>query len=162
MQLKIPILAVITLTTVLLGTSSVSMPIARAIPGPPGGVLDASNVFAPYGPRSQKLQYNFYIDEFAEFTQFELGELDVADWAVPRTSWGSYDTNPDFVLSQAQGEFGMFEVDFNHESPDWTAWGCDFNNGNSACGAEIRKAIAHTIDRPQWVTTGILGGAAPG
>src|SRR3990172_7539426 len=83
----------------------------------------------------------------------------MGDWPVPASRWASYDGNPDLVLSQAQGEFGMFEIDLNHESSTWTLWGCDFLNGNSPCGAQIRQAFTHLIDRPRFVIDSILGGA---
>ena len=139
--------------------SSEAYPAARAIPGPPGGVFDPSNIWEPYGPRTAKLQLNYYSDQNVEFTNFELGKLDYADWPVPKSKWASYDNNPDFVLSKLQGDFSIFQIDFNHESITWASWGCDFLNGNSLCGVQIRQALAHLFDRPRWVSDGPCQGA---
>ena len=111
--------------------------------------------WAPYGPRSSKLQFNFHSDDFAALNQFELGQLDLAASPVPRFKWQQYAYNPDFVLTGPQPELVMFQIDINHVSSDWTAWGCDFDHGNSSCGTEIRKALAHLVDRPEFVLASV-------
>ncbi len=129
----------------------------NAIPGAP--VDDSSNLWAPYGPRAASLQLNFYSTETVEFTDFELGHLDMTDWPLPKAQFSLYDSNPDFVLSQGQGQFGMFGVDFNYASSTWAAWGCDWQHGNGPCGIEIREALAHLVDRSKFVTDSVLQGA---
>ncbi len=132
-------------------------PSVKAIPGPP--VDDASNRWAPFGPQTPNLQFNFYTNQLTEFNDFETGHLDLTDWTLPAAKFPSYDANPDFVLSQGQGQFGMFGLDFNYGSSTWSSWGCSFQHGTSACGIEIREAIAHLIDRQRFVTDGPLQGA---
>lgn len=129
----------------------------------PGSAVDSpSNIWSPYGPRSSNLQFNFYSSETAEFTDFELGHLDLTDWPAPSSLYSSWDNNPDFVLSPGQGQYGMFGIDFNYASSTWAAWGCDWQHGNSACGIEMREAFAHLIDRQSFVTDGPLQGAGQG
>lgn len=53
----------------------------------------------------------------------------------------------------------MFGIDFNYAASTWSAWGCDWLHGNSACGIEMREAFAHLIDRESFVTSGPLQGA---
>jgi len=121
------------------------LPYSQGILG--ADVLDPANVWAPYGPRTDKLMIAFYADQLTELTGFELGSLDLTGTPVQKSKWAAYDGNPDFLLTPAQREFGYLQVDFNHESSTWTAWGCDFANGLSPCGIEIRQAFAHLIDR---------------
>ena len=130
---------------------------AAAIAGVP--VDNPSNVWAPYGPRVNSLQLNYYTNENTEFNDFETGHLDITDWPQAPTAYAAYDGNPDFVLSQAQGQFGMFGIDFNYGSSTWAYWGCNWQHGNSQCGIEVREALAHLIDRTSFVTDGALQGA---
>src|SRR5437867_7547638 len=122
----------------------------NGVAGP--GVDDSANVWAPYGPRTPNLQFNYYTNQLTEFNDFETGHLDLSDWTLPAAKFPSYDANPDFVLSPGQGQFGMFGLDFNYASSTWSAWGCDFQHGSSACGVEIREANAHLVDRETYVT----------
>ena len=124
-----------------------------------GGVDSPQNTWAPYGPLTPNLQLNYYSSETSEFTDFELGHLDLTDWPVPVAKFASYDSNPDFVLSQGQGQYGMYGIDFNYGSSTWTAWGCDWQHGQGTCGIDIREAFAHLIDRQSFVNDGPLQGA---
>ena len=162
-MLKTPVLVALLLFTLLAGIASTTRP-AQSIPGPSGGaptpgVDDPANIWAPYGPRSARIQLNYYASEVSEFTDFQLGHLDLTDWPVSSALYGSFDANPDLVLSVGQGEFGMFGIDFNHNATTWASWGCNFQHGNSACGIEIRQAFAHLIDRSSFVNQGPLQGA---
>src|SRR3989442_1496389 len=130
---------------------------AIALPGVP--VDSPTNLWAPYGPRVANLQLNYYASEVSEFSDFEAGRLDLTDWPVAKAQYSSYDANPDFVLSPGQGQYGMFGVDFKYASSTWSAWGCNWQHGNSACGTEIREGFAHLIDRQSFVNDGPLAGA---
>ncbi len=155
MQWKIPILAAIALLTIL-----PAVPFTTRVNAVVGQSVDApGNQWAPYGPFADRLQFNFYSDETVEFNEFELGNLDLTDWAVPKTSYAAYDGQADFVLSPGQGEFGMFIIDFNNAASTWTNWGCNFDFGRAACATQIKQALSHLIDRPRWVVDGPLGGA---
>jgi hypothetical protein len=132
-------------------------PSVKAVPG--SSVDDPSNVWAPYAPQAPNLQFNFYAGQLAEFNDFMTGHLDLTDWTQPSSQFSSYDANPDFLLSPGQGQYGMFGLDFNYGASTWSAWGCDFQHGTSACGIEIREGIAHLIDRQHFVTDGPLQGA---
>src|SRR3990172_2621223 len=120
------LLALLTIASAALTSPFSAVPV-YAIIGP--GVLDPSNMWEPYGPRSSKLQFNFYSDEISELAAFERGEFDVYDWTVPVSKWPFYENHPDFVIPPPSGGFSFSQIDFNHESSDWTAWGCDFQNG---------------------------------
>src|SRR2546428_4940055 len=123
---------------------------ASANPG--SAVDDPTNIWAPYGPSSPSLLYSFYTNEGTEFNDFLTGHLDLTDWPQPATTYPTYDSNPDFVLSRGQGQFGMYGIDFNYAASTWAAWGCDWQHGNGNCGIEIREAFAHLVDRPKFVT----------
>ncbi len=129
----------------------------RAISGP--SVDSPSNTWAPYGPNVNSLLLSYYTNEGKEFQDFELGHLDLTDWPQASSQYASYDANPDFVLSQGQGQFGEFGIDFNYGASTWQAWGCDWQHGNSACGIEVREAFAHLMDRGSFVTDSVLAGA---
>src|SRR6266852_2880921 len=147
-------------TVVIITLLSVFVALPRPAGAIPGSTVDGvTNTWAPYGPRTQNLQFNFYTTETSEFADFQVGHLDLTDWPVPSSQYSSYDNNPDFVLSPGQGQFGMFGIDMNYGSSTWQAWGCNWQHGTSACGIDIREAFAHLIDRQSFVNQGPLQGA---
>ncbi len=167
MQVKIPVLtAIIVLTTVL------AIPLAtRTVHAIPGNSVDSpANIWYPYGGLVHNLQFNFYSTETVEFTNFELGHVDVTDWELPTSKFASYDANPDFVLTPTQGQFGMFGVYYNGAASTWANWGCDWDTGTpftstrqtyvTACGIQVRQALAHLFDRPRFITDSVIQGAA--
>src|SRR3989475_9032391 len=184
MQLKIPVLtALIVLTTVL------AIPLAThpAAANQGFGVDDPGNVWTPYGPYGatasgpHTLLMPFYSTEQAEFSKFELGQLDVVDWEAPQSLFNTWDGNADFLLTPIQGQFGDFGIYFNGASSTWGFWGCTFvanaqpvgsttiqtyNNSRQvdargiACDVNMRQGFAHLSDRPRWVVDGILQGTA--
>jgi len=143
--------------------SSILFQVPRPVNAIPGGAVDSTtNLWAPYGPRAGNLQYVYYASETSEFVDFENGQLDLTDWPVSKAKFSGYDSNPDFLLTPGQGQYGMYGIDFNYASSTWPAWGCDFQHGNSPCGIEIREAMAHLVDRQAFVNDGPLGGAGQG
>src|SRR6266852_3154206 len=100
---------------------------------------DAGNTWHPYGPTADgvtKIQYTFYSDPVAEFTNFELGKVDVVDWETDFYKWAPYDANPDFLQTPAQGQFGDFGMYFNGGSSTWSFWGCSWNTGTPFTSSE--------------------------
>src|SRR5438445_601895 len=144
-----------------------------AIPGV--AVDDPSNQWAPYGPLVKNIQLKFYSDPQSEFADFIAGKIDLTDWQQSKTSFASYDNNPDFLLSPVQGQFGEFGIYFNGLDTTWAAWGCDWTLHNpytdisgashpyqtysSACGINMRQAFLHLVDRPAFARD-VLGGTA--
>src|SRR6266581_3832501 len=51
------------------------------------------------------------------FTDFNTGGIDITDWPVQPGDLGSFISNPDFFVTTGQGEFGIDQVDYNHQDP---------------------------------------------
>ncbi len=161
--MKILVLVAISIFT-LLPTVLLNVLSAQALAGIPDGIPE-DNVWAPYGPFVNRLQFNFYWDDNALFNAFQLGQFDLAGRPVPKERYAAYNGNPDFLLSPTQGGFDYFGVEFNQHNltgpgtvNTWASWGCNFQHATSPCGVEIREAFAHLIDRPRWVLDGPLQG----
>src|SRR5713226_965821 len=157
MQKKIPIL-----TALLVLTFVLAIPLATHTARANVGLhpTDVGNNWIPYGPTAgavTKLQFTYFSDPATEFTNFELGKIDVTDWETDFAKWAPYDANPDFLQTPAQGQFGDFGIYFNGGSSTWSFWGCPWNTGTpftsseqtyvTACGNNMRQAFAHLIDR---------------
>ncbi len=112
------------------------------------------NYWEPYGPRVKNLQFKFYYSGTAEFTDFVQGHLDTSDAGAgsgpPPSQWPTYDNNLDLLLSPSQPSYAYYGIQFNYGASSWTVWGCDWQQGNSLCGIEMRQAFAHLIDRPNF------------
>src|SRR6267378_4081558 len=100
-------------------------------PPPPGCIPDT---WAPYGPMIKSLRFQIYAYPDPEFQDFQAGHLDVVDWETNASSWPSYDSNPDFLQTPTQGQFGELGIYFNSLSSTFTRspdnglgpwWGCD-------------------------------------
>ena len=160
MRSKIPITASITILTVLMAVP-LATPQAQASNGSPA--TDPSNLWYPYGPSTRNVLVHFYNGQSQELQAFELGQLDMVDLGfldgVPPPKWASYTANPNFLLSPVQGSEGYFMINMNLMSNRFKAWGCDWANGNSQCGIDMRESFAHLVDRQQWVIDGPLNGA---
>src|SRR3989454_9393313 len=184
MQLKIPVLtALIVLTTVL------AIPLAThpAAANQGFGVDDPGNVWTPYGPYGatasgpHTLLMPFYSTEQAEFSKFDLCQLECVDCEARQSLFNTWDGNPDFLLTPIQGQFGDFGIYFNGASSTWGFSGSTFvanaqpvgsttiqiyNNTRQvdvrgiACDVNMRQGFAHLFDRPRWVVDGILQGTA--
>src|SRR5437879_4876977 len=160
MQIKIPILAsIVVLLTVL------AIPLAAHPVKADNGLNRPypANIWSPYGPnldagKVSKLLFVYYSDPNPEFTDFELGKVDVVDWEVDFAKWGTNGCPPgntfygcntpntigaDVWLSQplqGQGQFGDFGMYWNAASSRFNAisgaagtpfWGCNWNNGGT-------------------------------
>ena len=113
--------------------------------------------FAQVGPSMDKLLFKVFADETAEFLQLAAGELDVTDWPLTKAFLGSqlcalngFPDCQNIGLTSPVPEFGMFLFEFNNNN---TWWGIDFQNGRNPDGAEIRKAIAHILDKDAFLAT---------
>ena len=174
LRLRLPFLTALVLSIIIPSSLFFVSP-ARSIPGPSDGlptpgVDSPSNVWAPYGPFVNRLLFNFYTDPSQEFSEFELGRLDLTDpftCTFACSKFAAYDTNPDFIQSVGQGERGMTQFEFNHYAGPgdnrWAnQWNCNFDHANSLCGIAIRQSFAHLFDRATWVRVGPLnGGGSP-
>src|SRR5712692_10358603 len=166
MQVKIPILAAITILTTLIAIPLVTHP-ARAVIAP--GLTDSANTWSPVGPDASlhNLVMQFYSSDTAERNAFETGNLDLIDTGqsglgVPVAKYAQYNAAPDWEITPVQPSGIYHGLYFNFGASTWAAWGCDFTHGNSACGIEIRQAFAHLVDHARFITDGPLqGGGAP-
>jgi len=114
--------------------------------------------FVQVGPSMDKLLFKVYADETAEFLQLAAGELDVTDWPLTTAFLDSgqpcanngFPNCPNIGLTPPIEEFGMFLFEFNNNI---TWWGFDFQNGLNPDGAEIRRAMAHLLDKDAFLAT---------
>jgi len=129
----------------------------------------------------KSLRFQIYSYPDPEFQDFQAGHLDVVDWETSASSWPSYDSNPDFLQTPAQGQYGDLGMYFNGASSRFTHipgtptsgadatpfWGCDWNNGGipftntmqtytSLCGKDMRAALAHLVDRQAFTDPRVL------
>jgi len=139
------------------------------------GVLDSTNIWAPYGPDPsiRNILMKFYGDDQSELNAFQTGQLDIMDSGqsgsgVPVSLYNSFQSNPDWLITPTQGAGIYHGIYYNLDDQAdgsgtvWHSWGCPFQHGNSLCGIEIRQAFAHLLDRPRFVSDGPLqGGGVP-
>ncbi len=78
---------------------------------------NGNNYWSAYGPNANSLLYKVYNDFTAMFTDFNTGGIDITDWPVQPGDLGSFISNPDFFVTTGQGEFGIDQVDYNHQDP---------------------------------------------
>ncbi len=87
---------------------------------------NGNNYWSPFGPRVDNLLYKVYADFTAMFTDFNAGQLDITDWPIQAGDLAGFLTGPnsgDFFVTSRQGDFGIFELDMNHQDPFLTvAW----------------------------------------
>ncbi len=105
------------------------------------------------------------------FTAFEKGEVDLTDWQVESPATQQiYGLNPDFFLTVRQDDLGIFDLEINHHAsflgipmqenrgPD--SFTSPSTKQPSAAGVEIRRALAHLLDKPDFVNIAALQGLA--
>ena len=51
------------------------------------------------------------------FTDFVSGGLDISDWPIQPGDLSGFITNPDFFVTPKLGDFGIFQLDLNHQDP---------------------------------------------
>ena len=166
----------VVILTVLLTSSVATLqtPVARAdiCSGPP--IAFNCHPWAPYGSLTSELRFQFYPYPQAESTAFLNGELDLPDIPIstcpapPVGGVACFPPNLDFTTSfPPEPQYAFYGIQFNLQNRTagvqntWASWGCNFQHGNSQCGIEIRQAIAHLIDRDQFVNNYIAQQAVP-
>lgn len=135
---------------------SPTVPLARAAHQlPPGTTGDD---FVQVGPMMDKLLIKVFSDETSEFLQLAAGELDFTDWAQtaafldPNKSCleNGFRQCPNIGITNPVEEFGIFVFEFNLAN---TFWGIDMQNGRNPSGVEMRKAVAHLLDKDRFLET---------
>jgi ABC-type oligopeptide transport system substrate-binding subunit len=111
-----------------------------------------------------------YGDFVTMFNAFFDGKIDITDWQVLPSDESTIANNPDLWLSERQADPGIFEVDFNHhnsfmgvpmqENRDSDSFNSPSTKQPTAAGIEIRKAIAHLLDKPSFIQGAQLQGRA--
>ncbi len=136
------------------------------------GVLQTeSTSWSPFGPRTDRLTITVYDDFAVMFDTLVRGEMDITDWPVQSTAdENSFAANPDMYLTDGQAEFGIFDLEINHHNtflgiPMQENRGSDgFNSPSTkqptAAGIQIRKALAHLLDKPDFLNSAALLGRA--
>ena len=80
-------------------------------------VSNGTNYWSAYGPNTDNLLYTVYQDFANMFTAFNSGQLDITDWPIQPGDLANYIGNPDFFVTPKLGDFGIFQLDINHQSP---------------------------------------------
>ncbi len=164
LRAKTPILVLILSLTVLSVLPSALTP-ARAVnqSGP--------TLWQPFGPYANRVLITVYADFAAMFTAFENGQIDLTDWQVESpVTQQTYGLNPDFFLTSAIDELGIFELDVNHhnsfmgvaqqENRVVDPFTSPSTKQPTAAGIEVRRGIAHLLDKPDFVNVAALNGLA--
>ncbi len=103
----------------------------------------------PAGPSMDTLVYKIYVDENAEFTGLQAGEIDLSDWPLTPSLISTLTPNVNFFVTAPISDTGYFELQFHLGS---SPWGCVQDFGNSACGRDIRQAYAHALDKVKFTS----------
>jgi ABC-type transport system substrate-binding protein len=134
------------------------------------------SVAAVQGPNMAKLLIHIYSNPDAEFTDFELGTVEITDWPATKYYLDRWRLMPWLTL-RSYAEIGMMQFDINNQR--WpTGWGepleydprtdtykhyyndsdpTDINHRRDWCAKEFRKAIAWLSDKARYVRE-VLGG----
>jgi hypothetical protein len=125
-------------------------------PGPGPLRMCPGTQWYPAGPSIDKLQMNIYTDEVSEYQNgLQGGQIDLTDWTVPATlSSAIAATGSGLFLSDANSEFGMFDIDFNHAQSFFGIADHFGQDGFTTTNAAInfRQGIAHLIDKAAFIT----------
>ena len=84
---------------------------------PVHAVLGSGNYWSAYGPRTDNLLYKVYNDFSGVFTDFNSGQLDITDWPIQPADLAGFINNPDFFVTPKIGNYGIFQLDMNHQDP---------------------------------------------
>src|SRR6266568_2754754 len=106
-----------TLTVTLLLSLTAMMVLPATLPRVHAVLSNGNNYWSAYGPSADQLLYKVYNDFTAMFTDFQAGGIDITDWPVQPGDLGNFIGNPDFFVTTGQGEFGIDQVDYNHQDP---------------------------------------------
>ncbi len=152
-----------------------TMAVMMTTPGPivqqgHGIVQSGPTSWSPFGPRTDRLTITVYDDFQLMFDAFVRGELDITDFPVLQQDEASFGANPDMYLTDGQPEFGIFDLEINQHNtflgvPMQENRGSDSFNSPStkqptAAGIQIRKALAHLLDKPDFMNVAALRGRA--
>ena len=140
-----------------------------SVPGAHAVDQTGPTLWSPFGPYVGRTVITVY-DFPAMFDAFVRGEVDLTDWPVEPSDEAAFSANPDMFLTQGQDEFGIFELDINHHAPflgvamqeNRPADG--FNSPSTkqptTAGIHIRRALAHMLDKPDFIQGFQLQGRA--
>ncbi len=119
-----------------------TVPVARANVAP-------VEAWYPAGPSMDTLVYKIYVDENAEFTGLQTGEIDLSDWPATPALISTLTPDANYYVTSPISDTGYFELQFHLGS---SPWGCAMDFGNSACGRDIRQAYAHGLDKVKFTS----------
>ena len=139
------------------------------LPGPIGAqhiavqALPAPNVsWIPAGPAFNTYTTPVFTDENSEFVCLQTPTpcIDLTDWPLSPGLLSQLVPSQGFFVTSPISAKEYFELEF-HLGTNF--WGCQMNFGNSACGVQIRQAIAHLVDKTAFTSTqsDIAGLATP-
>ncbi len=111
----LPVILILSLT--VLSVLPITLPRVHAVSS------NGNNYWSAFGPRVDNLLYTVYTDFTGMFTAFTSGSLDITDWPIQAGDLAGFLGNPDFFVTSRQGDFGIFQLDINHQDPFLTvAW----------------------------------------
>ena len=137
------------------------------------------NRFDLYGPRVDRLRFNYYAGPDAEFTALEGKSIDITDWPLTKSWIDKWSVPPysDYIeIDWYGGERGMFNLDVNQNEtmPDdsynplgdptivtvaITSSGVpdEGESYTASRGYHFLHAIAHLVKREEFITTVLEG-----
>lgn len=160
----------LTIALMLIALPSVTVTIPRA----EAAIQSLPTLWRPYGPYARQVLATVFTNEISELAAFQAGGIDWFDWTIPRPQIPGLIGNPDALVSNPIADAGMFQIDFNHRFPilgvqmQEPAGPCSTDPLNAqfnglfgvcstlkptAAGIEVRRAIAHLVDKAQFVAT---------
>ncbi len=105
---------------------------------------------------------SIFVNDTAEFNAINAStsEIDMMDWPLtPGQITILSQTSSKYFVTQPIAEHGLSEVEFDESN---YFWGCNFNYGSATnslgapatdCGASIRRAVSHLIDKISFTST---------
>jgi ABC-type transport system substrate-binding protein len=140
-----------------------------------------SNSFAElFGPRLDRIQIQEYADETSEFNALAAGTIDLTDWPVPKDFYMTW-TQPTYTgnvaVSHIIDDFSMTIIDMRLDNRSTLDDGVTPNPaynwmentgspipepfGNPMADVWLRRAIATTVDRNNFIINTVSGGNPP-
>lgn len=142
------------------------------IPTVNADVEQPPTLWRPYGPYVKEVLASVFSNEVSELAAYDSGQLDWFDWTLAPAQITPHANNPDDRVSQSVPEAGIFEVDINSRvallgvaqqepagpcstvstDPQFEGlFGTCSSLRQTEAGRQVRKALAHLIDKATFV-----------
>lgn len=128
-----------------------SVQLGHAMSAPcPVNIVSCSNYWTPAGPAMDTENAVIFTDGVSELTGLQSlpPTIDLPDTPLSPTIIPGLINSPSFAVTSVVSQHAYYDIQFLLVN---NFWGCDFNFGNSKCGAQIRQGISHMIDKSAFV-----------